>query len=179
MKQTELQSEISAIENEISKIQADIETRRLSLEKEKGSITYRIASFVGYRRELPEEAKILNLEDKSKSLYAEVEQNKNLLNECGEIILDEKELKEASEEISKFYEEQKGIQGVFEKEKNKERDVASISKEKKVLFLHTLPVDGYGMNNTSENNQNLDNDNEIILTIQILKYKLKGLKFKI
>ncbi len=155
-KKTEIQSEISVIEKEINKIQANIETHKLSLEKEKGRMTYRIASFIGYRKELPEEAQISNLEDKSKNLQEDVGQKKILLSESSEIILDQNESEEAEKEILKFYEEQKGIQDVLEKEKNKERDIASISKEKKVLFLHTLPVDGYGMNNTSENNKNLD-----------------------
>ena len=106
------------IEKEINKIQANIETHKLSLEKEKGRMTYRIASFIGYRKELPEEAQISNLEDKSKNLQEDVGQKKILLSESSEIILDQNESEEAEKEILKFYEEQKGIQDVLEKEKN-------------------------------------------------------------
>lgn len=155
---TELQSEITTLENNVNEIQTNLEVQKIKLEKEKNRVAYRIANLFGRTKEIPNEGTIKELESEAEKLRKNLEEKRKLFGECEEILLDDNELKEAKKEAHKFYEEQKDIHDVFEKEKDKGRDVTSISKEKRVLFLHALPLDGYGMGNTSENNPNIDTE---------------------
>ncbi|MSU54980.1 MAG: hypothetical protein EXS46_00390 [Candidatus Taylorbacteria bacterium] len=155
---TTLETEISILEQEIGKVLNDMESHRVNLEKEKSRIAYRIARLLGKEKKVPIEGALQEAETELERLRRELDEKKNLLGECEEIVLDETELKKAKEEIRKFYEDQKGIHDIFEQDKIKERDIANISQDKKVLFLHTLPIEGL-MGNTSENNSILDTEN--------------------
>ncbi len=155
---TILQSEITATEQEFNKIRTELESREMELEEEKNRLISRITSLFGRNKEVSDDAIAKELESKSEKLQAFLEEKRKLISECGDVVIDESEIEKAREEIRQFYEEQKNIRDVFGSEKTRERDISSISKEKGVLFLHTLPVDSYGMGNTSENNPNVNTE---------------------
>ncbi|MCX6736069.1 MAG: hypothetical protein NTZ13_03215 [Candidatus Parcubacteria bacterium] len=133
--------EIANLENSAGEIQKNIEVKQGELEKEKNKITYKIANFFGIKKELPGEPGLSDLEIKSENLQKNIAEKKEIINEFGEVVLDENEADEAKNELRKFYEEQSGIKEKFEQEKSKERDINSLSQEKNVIFLHTLQYD--------------------------------------
>lgn len=158
VKRTELDAEIAILATEIGETDAKLESQKNELEKEKSRIAYRIANLIGRPKAMPNESIIQGMETESAELRTRLEEKRGLAKESEEIILDGHELKDARAEIDKFYEEQMGIQKVFEQEKASERDVATVSNEKGVLFLHALSLDGYVSTNTSENNPIIDTE---------------------
>ena len=158
---SKLEVEIPNIEQEVDKLRTDMENYRIKLEEEKSSLAYRVTRLFKPHKPAPSEnfSKELEMKKKLEQLRKETEEKRRLLGECEEVAIDSSEMKEAKEEIRKFYDEQKGIHDIFEQEKNKERDVENISKEKEVLFVHTLPLRSDWMASTSGNNPNLDTEN--------------------
>lgn len=134
-----LENDLSQIETQMAQQKDELEKIDGEIEKRKSTAWFKIKSKFGFAEELPEEQKLKEKNSDLEELAREAEEKKQLLAETEEVVLDNAKLKLAKEEVRKFYEEQKGIKDVFEQEKDKERSVTEIAKQKQVLFLHGLP----------------------------------------
>ena len=95
------------------------------------------------------------LQEKSallEQLKTSVEQKYQQINEAEEIVNSDSELKEAEKTLSDFYSAMKTEKDQLDKE-GKERSVAEISREKNVLFCHSISLDVIKDTAFSQNNR--------------------------
>lgn len=153
---TAVEYELSSKEQEMAQYAETLRKLDDEIEERKNTAWFKIKNMFGFAEGLPEERMWGENISKLREAKHEAEEKRQLLAETEDVVLDNAEMKLAKEEVRKFYEEQKGIKDVFEQEKDKERSVTEVAKQKQVLFLHGLPSRNTA--NTSMNNPNVDTE---------------------
>lgn len=152
-----LTQEIEIAKERMEKIEKIISDFEKSIQEQQSKLWYKFTNLF-VQRELDDERVLKIAQEKLTQTQEEAREKATLLDETKEVILESAGLEEAKKELKSFYSEQSAIKSRFEEERE-QRDLARVSKEKGVAFIHGLPLDNFEMNNTSANNAVIDSQN--------------------